>query len=113
MKDDTKSYGLTSQRNIGSSAREDDIETEIGICFPIVVVVSVSLNSSSSTEIASQSKIARFLNSFCSSVYGISKPSSLSKSVPQSGYTFFGKKCLTRFLQVVKCPSKFAALLMN
>ena len=43
---------------MGSCINLDDIDTEIGMRFPIYVVVSVFLKSSSSTQTDSKSKIA-------------------------------------------------------
>ena len=67
MKDDTKSRGLRSQRKMGSCIKLHDIDTETGMCFPIHVVVSVSLKLSSSTQIDSKSK-RTLLKSFWLSV---------------------------------------------
>ena len=69
---------------MGSSIRFDDIETEIGTCFPIQVVVCVSFNSSVGTQIDSKSKIARLLKSLLSSETGRLNPSSFSNKVSQS-----------------------------
>ena len=44
--------------------RFEDIETDIGTCLPIQVVVSVFLNFSSGIQIDSKSKTARLLKSF-------------------------------------------------
>ena len=49
---------------MGSGIKFDDIETDIGTCFPIHVVVSVCLYDSSLTQKDSKSNIAKFLNSF-------------------------------------------------
>ena len=73
-----------------SSIRFDDIETEMGTCFPIQLVVCVSFSSSVGTQIDSKSKIARFLKSFLSSETGRLNPSSFSNRVLRSSYTFFG-----------------------
>ena len=43
MNDLTKLRGLELQRKIGLAIRFDDIETDIGTCLPIQVVVSVFL----------------------------------------------------------------------
>ena len=64
-KDDIKSQGLREQRKIEVSIKLDKIITEIGICFPIHVVVSVSLKFPSSTQIDSKSRMAMLLKSFC------------------------------------------------
>ena len=53
---------------IGSSCKFEDIETEIGTCFPIQVVVSVTFNSSVVTQINSKSKIATLVNKLCFAV---------------------------------------------
>ena len=75
---------------MGSVIRFDEIETDIGTCFPIHFVVSVSLYVSSLTQIDSKSKTAKFLTNFWSSFYGILKESNFSKRVPLNWYTFFG-----------------------
>ena len=41
MNDSTKSRGLELKRNIGMAIRFEDIETDIGTCLPIQVVVCV------------------------------------------------------------------------
>ena len=56
MNDSTKSRGLELHRNIGLAIRFEDIETDIGTCLPIQVVVSVFLNFSSGIQIDSKSK---------------------------------------------------------
>ena len=61
---------------MGSSIKFKDIETEIGKCFPIQLVVCVSFSSSVGTQIDSKSKIARFLKSSLSSETGRFDPSS-------------------------------------
>ena len=45
----------------GSSTRFEEMETEMGTCFPIHVVVFVSLEDFSWTNIDSKSNIAKFL----------------------------------------------------
>ena len=67
----------------------DEIYTDIGTCFPIHFVVSVSLYVSSLTEIDSKSETAKFLNNFWSSLYGILKESNFSKKVSLNWYTYF------------------------
>ena len=42
----------------------DEIETDIGTCLPIQIVVSVCLYESSLTQKDSKSNIAKFFNSF-------------------------------------------------
>ena len=49
--------------------RFEDIETDIGTCLLIQVVVSVFLNFPSGIEIDSKLKTARLVESFRSSVY--------------------------------------------
>ena len=56
------------QRKISSSSRFEEMDTDIETCFPIEVVVFVSLNVSSWTQISSKSNFAKFLNTFCSLV---------------------------------------------
>ena len=69
---------------MGSGIKFDEIETDIGTCFPIHVVVSVCLYESSSlTQMDSTSIIAKFLNSFCSILYGMLNASIFSKSGSQ------------------------------
>ena len=64
MNDSTKSRGLELQRKIGLAIRFEDIESDIGTCLPIQVVVSVFLNFSSGIQIDSKSKTARLVKSF-------------------------------------------------
>ena len=64
MNDSTKSRGLELQRSIGLAIRFEKIETDIGSCLPIQVVVSVFFNFSSGIQIDSQSKTARLVKSF-------------------------------------------------
>ena len=64
MNDSNKSLGLELQRNIGLAIRFEDIETDIGTCLPIHVVVSVFLNFSSGKQIDSKSRTARLAKSF-------------------------------------------------
>ena len=49
----------------GSSRRFEEMDTEIGTCLPLHVVVFVSLKDHSWTEIDSKSNFARFLKGFC------------------------------------------------
>ena len=90
VKDATRWWGLELQMKIGSSTRFEEIDTDIGTCFLIQVVVFVSLKSSSWTQIDSRSNIAFFFNSFYSLVYLIPNESSLSKRVSRIWYTFPG-----------------------
>ena len=69
---------------MGSSIRFDDIETEIGKCFPFQVVVGVSFSSSVGTQIDSKLKISRLLKSLFSSQTGRLNPSSCSNKVSRS-----------------------------
>ena len=64
MKDTTKSRGLEFQRNIGMANRFEDIETDIGTCLLIQVVLSVFLKISSGIHIGSNSKTARLSKSY-------------------------------------------------
>ena len=64
MNDSTKSRGLELHRNIGFAIRFEDIETDIGTCLPIQVVVSVLLNFSSGIQIDPKPKTARLVQSF-------------------------------------------------
>ena len=56
IKEDTRCRGSELQRKMGSGIRFDEIETDIGTCFPNHFVVSVSLYVSSLTQIDSKSK---------------------------------------------------------
>ena len=76
---------------MGSSIRFDDIETEMGTCFPIQVVVCVSFSSSVGTQIDSKSKIARFLKSFLSSETGRLNPSSFQTRFREAHIRSLGK----------------------
>ena len=107
MNDSTKLRGWELQRNIGMVIRFEDIETDMGTCLPIQVVVSLFLNFPSGIQIDSKSKTARLVKSLWSSVYWISNESSLSNSVSRIWYTFFGYICFTRSLHLTKCRSKF------
>ena len=64
MNDSTKSRELELQRNYGLAIRLEDIETDIGTCLPIQVVVSVFLNFYSGIQIDSKSKTARLVKIF-------------------------------------------------
>ena len=98
------------QRKIGSSTRFEEIDTDIGTCLPIQVVVILSLKVSS-TQTDSESKTAKFLKSFCSLVYLIPKESSLSERGSRIRYTFLGQTFFTHSLHVVKFCSKLKVLL--
>ena len=52
------------QKEIGSSRRFEEMDTEISTYSPIQVVVFVSLKDSSWTHFVSKSKIGKFLKSF-------------------------------------------------
>ena len=80
-----------------SSIRFDDIETKIGTCFPIQVVVFVSFNSSVGTQIVSKSKIARLLKSLLSSETGRLNPSSFLEAHTRS---------LGKYVSLVPCISE-------
>ena len=57
---------------MGSGIKIDEIETDMGTCFPIQIVVSVCLYEFASlTQMDSKPNIAKFLNSFCSFLYGM------------------------------------------
>ena len=47
------------------SSKFDEIDTDMGSCFPIQVIVLVGFSSSDGTQIGSKSKIATFLNKPC------------------------------------------------
>ena len=70
---------------MGPGIKFDEIETDIGTCFPIHVVVSVCLYEFASlTQMDSKSNIAEFLNSFCSLLYGMLNAFNSSKGVSLS-----------------------------
>ena len=76
---------------MGSGIEFDEIETDMGTCFPNHVVVSVCLyDFASFTQMDSKSKFAKFLNSFCSVLYGMLKDSNFAKTVSLNSKTFFG-----------------------
>jgi len=52
------------KRNIGSSPRFEEMDAEIGTCFPMHVVVIVSLQVFFSTQIDSNSTFAEFSEKF-------------------------------------------------
>ena len=58
------------------SSKLDEIDTNMGSCFPIQVIVSVGFSSSAGKQIVSKTKMAIFLNKVCSLVYSIMNPSS-------------------------------------
>ena len=60
--------GSLSHKNMGLSSKFDEIDTDMGSCFPIQVIVSVGFSSSDGTQIDSKSKIATFSNKFYSLV---------------------------------------------
>ena len=61
------------------SKRFEEMDTDVGTCFAIQVVLFVSLQVCCWTQIDSKSNVAKFLKSFRSLVYLILKESSLSK----------------------------------
>ena len=54
--------GSLSHKKMGLSSKLDEIDTDMGSCFPIQVIVSVGFSFSDGTQIDSKSKIATFLN---------------------------------------------------
>ena len=67
---------------MGSGIIFDELETDIGICFPIHVRVSVCLYEFAFlTQMDSKSNIAKFLNNFCSYLYGMLDASNFPKGV--------------------------------
>ena len=52
------------QIQMASGIRFDEIETDVGTCFLIHLVVSVSVYVSSLTQLDSKSKTTKFLNNF-------------------------------------------------
>ena len=73
IKEDTRFQGSEFQRKMGSGIMFDEIETDIGTCFPIHFVVLVPSYVSSLTQLDSKSKTVMFQNKFSSSLYGILK----------------------------------------
>ena len=67
----------------------DETEPDMGTCIPIHFVVSVSLYESSLTQIDSKSNFAKFLNSICTSLYGVLDASRFRKSVCLSSEMLF------------------------
>ena len=55
--------GSLSHKNMDSSNKLDEMDTDIGSCFPIQVIVSVGFSSSDGTQIDSKSKLVIFLRS--------------------------------------------------
>ena len=78
------------QSKNGSLRRLEEMETDIGKCFSIQVVVFKAFKILCCTQIDSKPSIAKFLKNFCWLVYFIPKESSLSKTVPWIWYTFLG-----------------------
>ena len=64
IKDATRWWGSELQRNIASSTRFEEMDTDIGTCFRIQIVVVVPLKVSSLTQIDSKSNIVKFLKNF-------------------------------------------------
>ena len=77
-------------KRVGSWIKFDETEADMGTCIPIHFVVSVSLYESSLTQIDSKSNFGKFLNSICTSLYGVLDASSFSKSFCLSSWTLFG-----------------------
>ena len=73
--------GSLSHESMGLSSKLDEIDTDMGSCFPIQVIVLVGFSSSDGTQIDSKSKIATFLNKVCSFAHSILNPSSFSNNV--------------------------------
>ena len=102
MEVDTKWRGLGSQKNLGSCIKSDNIDAEIGMCFPIRVVVLVPLKFSCSSQIDLKSKLAMILKSLWLFVSGIPNQSNFSNIVLRSWYTFFGYTCSTVSMSAVR-----------
>ena len=58
-------YGSKLQRKIGSYTKFEELETEGGTNFPIHIVVFVSLEDSSWTQLASELNFVKILKSLC------------------------------------------------
>ena len=76
-----RDFGSLSHKNMGLSSKLYEIDTDMGSCFPIQVIVLIGLNSSDDMQIDSKSKIATFLNKVCSLMYSILNPSSFSNNI--------------------------------
>ena len=66
--------GSLSHKNVGLSSKLDEIDTNMGSCFPIHVVVSVGFSSSDGRQNYSKSKMATLLKKACSLLHSILKP---------------------------------------
>ena len=98
MKDNTTSrFGL--QRKMSSCIKLDEIDTENGICFPIHVVVSVSLKISSSTE------VTKFKNSHVVKEFFVA-------CIRDAKRGDFIKRCFTDVIQVLG-GNTFNSFLVN
>ena len=82
--------GSLSHKNMGLSSKLDEIDTDMGSCFPIQVIASVGFNFSDGTQIETKSKMATFLNKVCSIVYSILNPSSFQTTSLVEYKHFFG-----------------------
>ena len=80
IKDATRWRGSELQRKSFCSTKFDGMDLDIGTCFPIHVVVFVSLKVSFGLNFDSKSNFSIFLKNFPSLVYLTVKESSLSKS---------------------------------
>ena len=69
IRDATRWWGSEFQREIGSSSRFEELDTDIRTCFPVQVVVFGSLKVSSWTQVDSKSNFAKVLKSLCALIY--------------------------------------------
>ena len=90
IKDATRWWGSESQKKFVSLRMFDAMDTDIGACFPILVVGLVYLKVSSWTQSDSKSNIVKFLMSFYSLVYLTPKKSSLCERVSRNWFRFLG-----------------------
>ena len=95
----------------GCFTRSEEMETEMGKCFPIHFVLSMSFKLSFCTQIDSKSNISMVLKSVGSLVCSIPKKSGLSNSVSWVWYTFFRWTFFNRSLHVVEGRSKLNVFL--
>ena len=85
-----RSDGDWSCKQIDSSTRFEEMDTDINTCFPVQIIVFVSLKVSSWTQLDLKSNSAKFLKRYILPKYLKPKESSLSKSIFRTLYTFLG-----------------------
>ena len=90
MRSATRWWRSELWRKIGSLTKFEEMDTDIGTCFPIKIFVFVSFKVFSWTQIDSGAKNDKFLKSFCQLECLIPKESSLSKSFSGIWSTILG-----------------------